>query len=1359
MTYTFRQGDLPKLDLQVDRGTDFTAWRTQWESYCSLSGLDEEDPSKQVKALMLCFSRETLAVVQNLGLTDDDMKRTQTIIDAIRRYVDGHINETVERRNFRRRVQQPGEPFNDFLIALRELVKTCKFCSEACAQKSMRDQIIEGLRDGDTVEDLLQESGLTLANTIAKCQSREAAKKHRFNITVPEAETVAALRRPHQVSHQGSTESCPGCGASMHRGGRRQCPAYNQVCLNCHKLGHFARVCRGKQSQPRTSTNTASPRHPSTNTIRVQAQTSQVQGQIQLYNMKDNATESAPTITVSISSSTGTKSVDVLPDSGADISAAGQEFMKHLGQHRDNLVPSAVTPRTVNGSCMKPWGKIPVTIQLGNQIYREDIHIYPGIAGALISWKAAKGLGILPPHYPYPQTNYRDNGGVSQPGVKTTTVGNQVQGTMEGLVQEFPSVFDGQIRSMEGETFHIYLVEEAIPFCVKAPRSVPFAYREKLKAELQLLQEQGIIIPVVEATEWCAPIVVTPKKGTDRIRMCVDLSRLNRYVRRERYQSPTPAEAVADIAAEEAKYFTVLDAMKGYHQCPLDEESQVLTTFITPFGRFKYLRAPYGLSSIAEHYNRRMAEAFEGLSGFRRVVDDIVIFDKDKGSHKEHVRQFIQRCNDRKISINIDKVKYCQSKVTFAGFQLSTNGYQVDSTITEAISRFPTPANRTDLRSFCGLVNQLTSGTNVIAELISPLRPLLSTKNDFVWSHNHAEAFSKIKEHLVTSPVLAFFDLSKPTRICTDASRQGLGFVLQQQSTQGEWTLVQAGSRFLSNAESRYAIIELELLAVTWAILKCKMFLEGLQHFRVITDHNPLIPILNSHRLDEIENPRLQRLRTRLMAFNFTAEWCKGTKNQAPDALSRNPVGEHTPTEALAEQDDDNRPELSISEIRAVWDEGKQESARMQNLRTYAEQDMEYQQLKEVILKGFPDHKKALQDSCKQYWHVRHHLTLDEDLIVNGCRLVIPVGMRREVLNQLHEAHQGVVRTKQRAKLTVYWPGLDNDIDNLVSACNQCQNYLPSNVKEPIILKPKPAYPFQEIAADFCHHAGRNYLIIIDCYSDWPTIIPMGCNTTTSHLITAVRTLFSQTAVPDVFWSDGGPQFTARKFQCFAEKWGFIHRTSTPYYPKSNGKAESAVKSMKKIIRVAWNGTYLSEEKLCKALLQYRNTPSRKDGLSPAQKLYGRPVQDTLPAHHRSFAPEWQRSIEEAEKQAFTTRETTREYYNATASPLPEIQVGSNVAVQNPRTKLWDTYGVVTAIRPHRKYHVKTKNGTMLIRNRHFLRRRVPASIPEGIPVATQPMSSQSAAIPHPAEEPIPQRRSSRIRKPPQRLLEDPTWN
>jgi len=137
---------------------------------------------------------------------------------------------------------------------------------------------------------------------------------------------------------------------------------------------------------------------------------------------------------------------------------------------------------------------------------------------------------------------------------------------------------------MEGEQFHITLAEDAVPFCVKTPQTVPFTYRNKLKAELDLLQQQGIMEPVTETMQWYAPIVVTPKKGTDKIRMCVDLSKLNCFALRERYQSPTPVEAVADIAVNEARYFTIIDTAKGYHQCPLAKDSQELMTFITPFG-------------------------------------------------------------------------------------------------------------------------------------------------------------------------------------------------------------------------------------------------------------------------------------------------------------------------------------------------------------------------------------------------------------------------------------------------------------------------------------------------------------------------------------------------------------------------------------------------------------------------------------------------------------------------------------------------------------------------------------------------------------------------------------------------------
>jgi len=129
----------------------------------------------------------------------------------------------------------------------------------------------------------------------------------------------------------------------------------------------------------------------------------------------------------------------------------------------------------------------------------------------------------------------------------------------------------------------------------------------------------------------------------------------------------------------------------------------------------------------------------------------------------------------------------------------------------------------------------------------------------------------------------------------------------------------------------------------------------------------------------------------------------------------------------------------------------------------------------------------------------------------------------------------------------------------------------------------------------------------------------------------------------------------------------------------------------------------MEEEKLCRALLQYRNTPSRKDGLSPAQKLYGHPIQDTLTAHHKSFEPEWLQSKMVTNAKSTAYLESSRRYYNTTTHSLPEIVVGTNVAVQNPQTKLWDTYGMATAISPQRQYHIKTSRGTVLIKNRQFI--------------------------------------------------------
>ena len=212
---------------------------------------------------------------------------------------------------------------------------------------------------------------------------------------------------------------------------------------------------------------------------------------------------------------------------------------------------------------------------------------------------------------------------------------------------------------------------------------------------------------------------------------------------------------------------------------------------------------------------------------------------------------------------------------------------------------------------------------------------------------------------------------------------------------------------------------------------------------------------------------------------------------------------------------------------------------------------------------------------------------------------------------------------------------------------------------------------------------------------------------------------------------------------------GFQHDgDSDTVYHLTTPKAMGRPKQQSRIIRASWNGRYLEEDRLCRALLQYKNTPSAKDGQSPAQKLYGHPVQDTIPAHGWSLDSTWQHSKEEATR-----------YYNQRVHTLPDIREGSHVAIQHPRTKVWDTYGIVTYVGPHRQYYVKTRTGAVLKRNRRYLRRRVPTSIPQQ-ERSTGSTPSQPAQDTSPILTPQPPpRRSTQPRKPIQQLVEDPSWN
>ena len=281
--------------------------------------------------------------------------------------------------------------------------------------------------------------------------------------------------------------------------------------------------------------------------------------------------------------------------------------------------------------------------------------------------------------------------------------------------------------------------------------------------------------------------------------------------------------------------------------------------------------------------------ALAGIPGVHKLVDDILIEAKDYDQLFERIETVLQRCVDSNITISLKKMQVGET-VVFAGYKISNEGVQPIDDRTAAIKNFPTPSTTRELKGFLGLSNQLGHFVPDLAHSTDTLKQLLRKNVAWQWLPDQELAFKATKDILTGKLVLRPFNPSYDTELITDASRIGLGFaLLQVDPSTGNRHLIQCGSRSLSGPETRYAVCELEGLAILYAIIKCKHYLLGMDHFTVVTDHKPLKGVF-AKELPEIENARLRRYRERLTCYNFELSWREGKTNLIADALSRAPV-------------------------------------------------------------------------------------------------------------------------------------------------------------------------------------------------------------------------------------------------------------------------------------------------------------------------------------------------------------------------------------------------------------------------------------------------------------------------------------
>jgi hypothetical protein len=885
-----------------------------------------------------------------------------------------------------------------------------------------------------------------------------------------------------------------------------------------------------------------------------------------------------------------------------------------------------------------------------------------------IGWQDLMTLRIINPEFPTKVCAATTKKGSS--ATKATTI--------EGLFKEFNEVFhEGEVlRTMKGPPMRIHLREDIpiIPKRVLTARKPPLHFQTQAEAEVTKLVKAGVLEKVTEPTAWISPSMFVPKENGG-VRLVTDFTGLNKYVQRPVHPFPTASEIVNSIPAT-AKWFAKVDAVKGYFQIPLDEEARSLTTTLLPSGRYRYARAPMGLSCSSDEFCSRTDMALQGLEGVQKIVDDILIHAPTEASLIDRLRQVLERCQQHGITLSKSKTEAAQ-EVKFAGFLVSANGVKPDPAKVAAIKDFPTPENTTDVRAFMGLANQLGQFLPDLAHATEPLRGLLKKDNAFMWLAEHQVAFDETKR-ILTSPMLVHhFDPEAPTELLTDASRlHGLGFALIQYGKTGELRLIQCGSRSLTDTETRYATIELECLAIMWAIQKCRLYLLGTpKPFHVVTDHKPLIGILQKKDLGDVGNARVQRLMEKVSEYNYSISWTPGKGHTIADALSRAPVFSPKGEDIIINS-------VTHTSFADISDD------QLRKLANIAQFDNEYQLLIEAFKRGLEPRSLTPHHPARSIQSVWNELSLEDGLLCVGHRILVPKTARLDILKSIHIAHGGLQKTRQAANQLYFWPGITNQIKQMVENCERCQQSRPSQAAEPIITT-EATYAMEKVSADLFHQGGKTYLVLVDRFSGFPFVKQLR-STSTDAVTATMKDWFFDWGIPASIRTDGGPQFR-QQFVEFCRQMGVNHECTSPYNPRSNGHAEAAVKNMKLLLE-----KYNSEwSKFRAALLEWRNTPRAGCTKSPAQFMFGRRQRTQVPAHPQLLREEI------PHEQLLKERPLRKDW---AGKSLPPLEPGSNVRVQDPLTKRWDSTAKVVESRDTGRSYIVENYEKQFLRNRRFLK-------------------------------------------------------
>lgn len=1256
-------------------------WKKGFTIYFNACELSKKTPAIQLNIFLHIVGEQCREILE---------QSNETTLDGACKKLDEHFqtkkNLTVERHKFFTREQQQNESIDQYVFDLRKLSKSCEFGH--LNDDLIKDRLVCGVTSPAIRERLLREGDLTLNKALEICRAAVVSRMYSDNIKKEneavhsikqdsnkqeENNEIWALRRNNRVEYgvssstrtyddmKGATRSCSGHerGGAAWRGGRRgaavttarqvqrpsdrprttthcgrcgtmhgrnACPAYGKRCLRCSKINHFARVC---------------------GVYFVEASDEKV-----IFSLNKDLSDW--TIDLKINEHI----INFKLDTGADVNVLPMRFLSSLGISVDKLLQSNTKLSGYSGDLITVIGKTHLKVYYKNKLYLLEFKIADVNSTPILGRYACVEMNLIKRVMSVQRSDIKSN-----------------------IYLDYKDVFEG-IGCLPGE-YNIQLRDDAIPV-VHAPRKLPFAISEDVKKKLLEMESQGIIAKVEGPSDWVSSITVVKKPNGD-LRICLDPKELNQAIRREQFRLPTIDEIVSKLAG--ARYFSTLDASSGFWNVKLGESSK-FCTFNTPFGRFKFLRMPYGICSASEVFHKKIYEHFDDIEGVCMYIDDLLIYAPDQSKHDEILKNVLERCRKINLKLNINKCKFGLQDIKYLGHRITKDGLSPDDSHLSAIKNMQVPKNKKDIERFLGLITYVGSFVPNLSDKTLPLRELLKKEIEWHWDERHEQCFTYLKTCLTKRPVLQYYSLEKPIIISVDASSTGLGACLMQNGLP-----VCYASKALTNTEQRYAQIEKELYASVFACERFNAYIFGRSDVTIETDHKPLISIIKKPIVDAPS--RLQRMLLRLQRYTFTLVYRPGKHLYIADALSR--AYETTPH--MSEGMSKTGIGSSSDEVCVLTDSVKNKceyltDAQFVDIQKQLELDEEMIELHKQVLEGWPENKDKINNNLTPYWKYREDITIANGLIWKSDKIIIPKVMRSEMLKKIHIGHMGIEKCKLRAREIIFWPGINNDIENMIKGCNICLTHRKNNQKEELNCHEVPDRPWAKVGVDLFQYKGTNYLLLVDYFSKYFELIKLH-STISISIINHLKNIFCRQGIPNTIMSDCGPQFTSYEFRKFALDWNFTHMTSSPYYPQSNGQIERTVQTVKNIIKKSTEDN--TDYRL--ALLECLNTPLGSDLASPAEILQSRKLRSIVPRPTQLLVPKVHNNIKE---KLMYRQNKQKEYYDKSSKNLRPLQINQNIRYFDTIKNYWAP-GVVERILRNRSYAIRLHNGKIVVRNRRHM--------------------------------------------------------